>query len=78
LRANFDSGLRSWGAAATTVPNETMSKIYNRPPVILEKGGSDEWLDPESAMSKRLSQWLSRFQTTTSLYARLIREFVIP
>lgn len=47
----------------TTTPNELMSDIHNRMPVILRKEDEEEWLNPDNVEEERLSKLLNPYPT---------------
>lgn len=52
----------------TTEPNQTVSPIHNRMPVILSRDVEDQWLDPEITKPELLSPLLVPFRGTMKAY----------
>lgn len=45
----------------TTMPNETVGKVHNRMPVMLEKEGEEGWINPDETEPERLLSYLKPF-----------------
>lgn len=48
-------------AILTTSPNNLMSKVHNRMPVILESGEEEEWLDPQLSDKDKITKFLDPY-----------------